>query len=186
MYSNASKILNFKTDYATKLNKEGWQVKSYSDKFFDEISFVYQNEVRKKAGSQPLKWSNIIYELCIYRLKTSGFDYHYNTTTDLKNFARNSNINPSKTFGHSLSDGFGSGENLVSGGICNYKDTVKSWVNSPGHYVNMVDKDHNSGAIATISGSEVNEEEQPGPGMTGIGFYASPQDFDLYWESLKK
>ena len=68
-------------------------------------AFKIQNQYRKEKGVAALEWSDELYEFCLYRLKTSGFDRHENLVKDengyFGNYAR---------FKHLLL-----GENLYSG-----------------------------------------------------------------------
>lgn len=102
--------------------------------------FEEQNEVRKKAGADPLEWSEELYQFAKYRVKASGLNHrenfsHENLTRDARNY-----------FGDRAVERLG--ENLAG----NYPSwrVISAWKNSSGHYSNMVDKDFKSGAICFV------------------------------------
>ena len=100
-------------------------------------AFKIQNQYRKEKGVAALEWSDELYEFCLYRLKTSGFDRHENLVKDengyFGNYAR---------FKHLLL-----GENLYSGSELT-KTAMKAWKKSPGHYRNLLSSNYVCGAIA--------------------------------------
>lgn len=175
IYSKASKKLKFKSDYCTKLNKYGFQVKDY---FFDQFSaeevFIEQNEARKKEGSQPLKWSNTLYKIGVYRLKKSGFDAHKNMTSDIYDYAKSQGLKnlPNGFVGSDSKMGYS--ENLLIG--LGPSEMITGWERSDGHYRNMINPEHVSGAIAYMC--------EDG-GMIAIGAFSNNPDVDSYWNSFK-
>lgn len=100
-------------------------------------AFQIQNQYRKDKGVAALEWSDELYQFCLYRLKTSGFDRH-------KNLGRDTNA----YFGiYTKYRVLMFGENMYNG----YKDpesAMKEWKNSPGHYENLLSEKHVCGAIA--------------------------------------
>ncbi len=104
-------------------------------------AFEIQNQYRLDKGVEKLEWSDEIYEFCLYRMKTSGYDSH-------KNIARDKNA----YFG-----GFAAYRNLLFGeNMAGYtsspKEAMEMWKKSSGHYRNLLDSEHVCGAIATYKG----------------------------------
>lgn len=100
-------------------------------------AFKIQNQYRKEKGVAALEWSDELYQFCLYRLKTSGFDGH-------KNLGRDTNA----YFGlYAKYKILMFGENMH----CGYSDpqsVMESWKGSSGHYKNLLSSDHVCGAIA--------------------------------------
>ncbi len=110
--------------------------KSASAKKEAKKAFALQNKYRKDAGVEPLKWSDALYEVGLYRLKTSGYDGHENKDRDIHNY-----------FGDFFLKIDDMGENLASG-YGNVEEAVKKgWRKSAGHYDNMITAYWQSGAI---------------------------------------
>lgn len=51
-----------------------YKEQSFTQKVFDENTFVYQNEIRQKVGVSALNWSNVCYEIAKVRAKET---YNY-------------------------------------------------------------------------------------------------------------
>ena len=101
-------------------------------------AFKIQNQYRKEKGAAALEWSDELYQFCLYRLKTSGFDGHVNLGRDTKNY-----------FGlYASFRKLGFGENLHSG-YNDPKSAMESWKKSPKHYQNLLTKEYKCGAIAS-------------------------------------
>ena len=100
-------------------------------------AFKIQNQYRKEKGVVALEWSDELYEFCLYRLKTSGFDEHKNLGRDtgvyFGNYAKFKHI----AFGENMHSGYN-----------DVKSAMKSLKNSPRHYQNLLSADHVCGAIA--------------------------------------
>jgi uncharacterized protein YkwD len=183
-YSKASKTISFTCKTCTKLDADGWQIKTYADKFASEYAFVKQNEIRKKAGVNELKWSTVLYEIGIYRLTTSGYDFHKNASSDVENyFKKNGASLPKsplgKTYSVSNIEGVGYTENLALGQE-SISSVISAWKNSPGHYANMISDDANSGAISFLN---LYNEDAEYAGMLWIGTFSSQNNFDLFWNT---
>ena len=100
-------------------------------------AFEIQNQYRKEKGITPLEWSDELYQFCVYRLKTSGFDGHKNLGRDTVSY-----------FGaYSKYKVLMFAENMYSGSS-NSEDAMKSWKNSSEHYNNLLASEHLCGAIA--------------------------------------
>lgn len=100
-------------------------------------AFEIQNQYRKEKGVASLGWSDELYQFCLYRLKTSGFDGHVNLARDTKNY-----------FGlYAQFRKLGFGENLYNG-YSDPKSAMKAWKSSPGHYQNIITAGYKYGAIA--------------------------------------
>lgn len=101
-------------------------------------AFKIQNQYRKEKGVASLEWSDELYQFCLYRLKTSGFDGHANLGRDTKNY-----------FGlYAQFRKLGFGENLYRG-YTDPESAMKAWKNSPGHYQNIITTEYKCGAIAS-------------------------------------
>lgn len=100
-------------------------------------AFTIQNQYRKEKGVAALEWSDELYQFCLYRLKTSGFDRHKNLNRDKEVY-----------FGlYSQYGKLSFGENQHSG----YNDpegAMESLQKSPKHYQNMINSKYVCGAIA--------------------------------------
>lgn len=100
-------------------------------------AFKIQNQYRKEKGVAALEWSDELYQFCLYRLKTSGFDGH-------KNLGRDTNA----YFGlYAKYRVLMFGENMHCG-YSDPKSVMESWKESSGHYKNLLSSDHVCGAIA--------------------------------------
>lgn len=100
-------------------------------------AFKIQNQYRKEKGVKALEWSDELYQFCLYRLKTSGFDGH-------KNLGRDTNA----YFGlYAKHKKIMFAENMYYG-YTDPKSAMKAWKKSSGHYKNLLSADHICGAIA--------------------------------------
>lgn len=100
-------------------------------------AFKIQNQYRKEKGVATLEWSDELYQFCLYRLKTSGFDKHINLGRDKNNY-----------FGlYSQFSELDFGENLYSG-YTDPESAMKAWKKSTGHYHNILIAEYKCGAIA--------------------------------------
>ncbi len=101
-------------------------------------AFQIQNQYRKEKGVAALEWSDELYEFCLYRLKTSGFDLgHAHLGRDGRAY-----------FG--LYYDFKKillGENMYRGSK-EAAEAMKAWEKSPAHCHNLLSSDHVCGAIA--------------------------------------
>lgn len=100
-------------------------------------AFEIQNQYRKEKGVAELEWSDELYQFCLYRLKTSGFDKHKNLGRDTGAYFGIYGKYKKLLFS----------ENLYNG----YSDpasAMKAWKNSSGHYRNLLSAEHKCGAIA--------------------------------------
>ncbi len=103
-------------------------------------AFRLQNQFRKENGIATIEWSDEIYDFCIYRMKTSGYDEHENIIRDtgayFGDFARKEKL----MFA----------ENMTVDTCA--KDAINSWKASKGHRNNMLASSHLCGAIGTYKG----------------------------------
>ena len=103
-------------------------------------AFRLQNQYRKSKGSPELQWSDEIYQFCLYRMKTSGFDKHKylgrDTINYFGNFARGNVV----LFA----------ENMTT--CPSIKGAIQAWKDSPLHNENMLDRNHVCGAMGTYKG----------------------------------
>lgn len=104
--------------------------------------FSSQNDYRRKAGAEQIGWSDTLYDLGLYRLKTHGMDRHAYMWRDYDAFfGGNAYV--------SMEGDMIVSENLSTGGA---KGSALLWRRSPSHYQNMIDERWKSGAIASIYG----------------------------------
>ena len=129
MKNNTTKIYKYKVSV----------VKSKKVTAMDKAkrAFKIQNQYRKEKGVTELEWSDELYQFCLYRIKTSGFDGHENLGRDANAY-----------FGlYAKYKPLAFAENMYSG-YTDPESAMKSWKNSPGHYSNLLSADHVCGAIA--------------------------------------
>lgn len=161
-YGKYSKVLEFTTKQMYTKIYYNLRMKTFYSKFGAEDAFVYQNKLRKKEGAQPLKWSDILYAVCVERIKKydgTGHDKLRSTITEVLVNQFGVDENDAKEFSNSV------GENLAWA-ECNVKSSVELWykekyttirntVNAgkdgKGHYRNMIKKDYVYGAYAMSS-----------------------------------
>lgn len=176
VYGKPSKTKKFTSGYCTELSNNGWQSKTYTDKFFNEYAFCYQNKLREEAGVKPLKWSNVLYDIGIYRLKKHGQDGHWNMTADFINYAEEKGVSREK------SKNIDYWENLSARNIDDgYKHIIDGWKNSEGHYRQMTKTEHKCGAYVSIDKGDFDESVNTG----SIATFSQVEDFDQYFNSLK-
>lgn len=100
-------------------------------------AFKIQNQYRKEKGVAELEWSDELYQFCLYRLKTSGYDKHENLGRDINGYfgvyAKFSDLMLTENLHFGYSDP---------------ESAMKSWKKSPGHYRNLLSAEHKCGAIA--------------------------------------
>lgn len=100
-------------------------------------AFRIQNQYRKAKGVAELEWSDELYQFCLYRVKTSGFDHHINLGRDMNAY-----------FGlYAKYKILLLGENMYNG-YMDPESAMKAWKNSPAHYENLLSSNHVCGAIA--------------------------------------
>lgn len=100
-------------------------------------AFKIQNQYRKEKGVAELQWSDELYQFCLYRLKTSGFDNHENLGRDTTAY-----------FGiYTKYKKLLLSENLYYG-YSDPESAMKAWKKSSLHYQNLLSSDHVCGAIA--------------------------------------
>lgn len=123
-------------------------------------AFALQNKYRKQAGAKELEWSDEMYEYGLYRLKTSGYDFHENTDHDCSAyFGDLAAIMDVEKDCHWMN------ENLATG---NWDAAMEWWKTSSGHYKNMISETWKCGAvvqygrsnIAVFSSSTANEMKE--------------------------
>lgn len=125
-----------------KIKTYKYKVKVVKGKKLTELdqakkAFKIQNQYRKAKGVAALEWSDELYQFCLYRLKTSGFDKHINLGKDKNAY-----------FGlYSQFSDLDFGENLYSGST-DPESAMKAWKKSPAHYHNILIKEYKCGAIA--------------------------------------
>lgn len=103
-------------------------------------AFKSQNQYRQGKGVRQLIWSDEIYQFCLYRMRTSGYDAHKNLGRDIKNY-----------FGmYADFQSIMFAENMAKSSSAD--DVIRVWKNSSGHELNMLDSEHTCGAIATYNG----------------------------------
>lgn len=123
-------------------------------------AFALQNKYRKQAGAKELEWSDEMYEYGLYRLKTSGYDFHENMDHDCSAyFGDLAAIMDVEKDCHWMN------ENLATG---NWDAAMEWWKTSSGHYKNMISETWKCGAvvqygrsnIAVFSSSTANEMKE--------------------------
>lgn len=105
-------------------------------------AFALQNKYRKQAGAEPLEWSDELYEVGLYRLKTHGFDAHRNMDGDYHDYFGDFYL---KLDINNLSENLASGQD-------DEIEAVKDWKDSTGHYRNMIRNSWKSGSIVNFGG----------------------------------
>lgn len=137
----------------TVRDSRGKTKKPFYDRIAAENAFVTQNKMRKSAGSNNLKWSEALYEVCLQRAKEISNNYSHDgwdeTAFDVlnKKYGIEDEYVYYKSGTQELGEPYVCSEN-IAGSSNNYKDVMKQWKDSSGHYRNMVGKEHKSGAIA--------------------------------------
>ncbi len=129
-----------------KTKKMKYKVKVIRTKVVTDLErskkvFAIQNQYRKEKGVKELEWSEELYQFCLYRIKTSGFDCHENLGRDMNNYFGN----------YSGYKGLLFGENMATSSD-RASDVMLQWKNSAGHYNNLLAEEHTCGAIAFYRG----------------------------------
>lgn len=130
-YLKGGKTKTYK--YTVKVKKG----KKKTDKELAKEAFKIQNEYRAEDDVAALEWSDELYEFCLYRLKTSGYDHHENKGRDMYDFFG----------GYAHYSEMQLGENLYRGSR-EPERAMKGWKSSEGHYANLMSPEHKCGAIA--------------------------------------
>ncbi len=111
----------------------------------EKKTFEIQNkQYRDKVGVALLEWSDVLYGLAKYRLKTSGYDKHQHMLRDYNDYLGG--------FCSTIGITEDISENLFTGTGVTTLDACKWWATSSGHYNNMINPKWKSGAIAYLSG----------------------------------
>ena len=149
-YGKYSDTLSFKTkNMYTKIYKNG-KTKGFFSKWASEDAFVIQNDMRVKVGAKPLKWSDRIYEIAslrAYMMATKDGLTHKGLDRDIKSIFAKYKVKDNKL----KEDKYWKLDMLaenVAEAFKTPKTVVAGWKNSKRHYKNMVNEDHNTGAIA--------------------------------------
>lgn len=130
-YLNSGKTKTY--TYKVKVKKS----RKKTDIEYAKEAFEIQNGYRAEKNIPALQWSDELYEFCLYRLKTSGYDSHNNLMRDIYGYFGNFAGYNQLIFA----------ENLYSGSRLPEK-AMKGWKGSPGHYNNLMNSNHVCGAIA--------------------------------------
>lgn len=119
-----------------------------------ENAFIVQNGYRTKEGADKIEWSDALYKICLIRAKQISKNFSHNGWSDTAFDFLHKNYGMDEEYywykgdnGMEYGEPYVSGENIAMGAI-NYKDAMKQWKNSPGHYNNLKSTSHKSGAIA--------------------------------------
>lgn len=134
-------------------NKKGKLNKNFHDRLAAENAFVIQNGYRTKAGEDKIIWSEALYKVCLERAKEISKNFTHNGWSDTvfdvlhKNYGIEDEYIWIKDGTSEYAESYTSGENITMGSDY-FKDAMKSWRKSPGHYHNLVSKTRKSGAIA--------------------------------------
>jgi len=119
-----------------------------------ENAFIVQNGYRTKAGADKIEWSDTLYKICLIRAKQISKNFSHNGWSDTAFDFLHKNYGIDEEYywykgdnGMEYGEPYVSGENIAMGAT-NYKDAMKQWKNSPGHYNNLKSISHKSGAIA--------------------------------------
>lgn len=132
-------ISNVKKIYRYKVNVIKSKPKNERD--YAKDAFKLQNKARRENDIPAITWSDELYDFCLYRLKTSGYDRHENLARDIHDYYGEY----ANYIDLILS------ENLYSGSM-EPKRAIYRWLNSEGHLINMMSPAHKYGAIACMNG----------------------------------
>lgn len=111
--------------------------KKVTKKELAKEAFKIQNQYRKDKGVADLEWSDELYQFCLYRLKTSGFDGHENLGRDTNAYFGLYAKYKTLMFAENMHCGYS-----------DPKSVMESWKKSSGHYKNLLSSGHVCGAIA--------------------------------------
>ena len=159
-YGKFSKKLSIKKTKGCQKIYNNSISKSFKDRYSGENAFVLQNDIRKKAGSNKLVWSEELYNICVMRLKDleEEFSHDKKESTAMAYLKKNYGIDDiwydmdNQTDDDEMIEGvmLVGGENIAIGQT-NCKEAISSWKGSKGHYLNMINSSYKSGAIACYS-----------------------------------
>lgn len=150
-----SKTVTVKTKSLTYVKKFNGKIKKgFHDRVAAENAFIVQNGYRTKEGADKIEWSDALYKICLIRAKQISKNFSHNGWSDTAFDFLHKNYGMDEEYywykgdnGMEYGEPYVSGENIAMGAI-NYKDAMKQWKNSPGHYNNLKSTSHKSGAIA--------------------------------------
>lgn len=150
-----SKTITVKTKSLTYVKKSNGKIKKgFHDRVAAENAFIVQNGYRTKAGADKIEWSDALYKICLIRAKQISKNFSHNGWSDTAFDFLHKNYGIDEEYywykgdnGMEYGEPYVSGENIAMGAT-NYKDAMKQWKNSPGHYNNLKSTSHKSGAIA--------------------------------------
>lgn len=140
-----------------------YKEQSFTQKVFDENTFVYQNEIRQKVGVESLKWSNVCYEIAKIRAKET-YNYfkkygnkgiHDECDNTIKRILENTyHVDYTKYDTIKYYNGkYDVEENNFTENWA--EDTgiggIDDLVNSPLHYATMISKDYKVGAVSAYN-----------------------------------
>lgn len=150
-----SKTITVKIKNPTYVKKSNGKIKKgFHDRVAAENAFIVQNGYRTKAGADKIEWSDALYKICLIRAKQISKNFSHNGWSDIAFDFLHKNYGIDEEYywykddnGMEYGEPYVSGENIAMGAT-NYKEAMKQWKNSPGHYNNLKNPSHKSGAIA--------------------------------------
>ena len=150
-----SKTVTVKTKSLTYVKKFNGKIKKgFHDRVAAENAFIVQNGYRTKEGADKIEWSDALYKICLIRAKQISKNFSHNGWSDIAFDFLHKNYGIDEEYywykddnGMEYGEPYVSGENIAMGAT-NYKEAMKQWKNSPGHYNNLKSTSHKSGAIA--------------------------------------
>lgn len=155
VYGSFSGTKRFKSSgYYCKYYKRGRTKYKKENRYAAEDAFLIQNQYRKKAGSQPMEWSNVLYEICCARVNDIHFkDFSHDLMDKTAIKVLNKYGKGYCTKIEDESDGgeafvFIAGAENIASWDCEAKEVIAGWKRSQGHYKNMINTKYKFGAIA--------------------------------------
>ena len=150
-----SKTITVKNKSLTYVRKSNGKIKKrFHDRVAAENAFIVQNGDRAKVGAEKLEWSKALYKVCLERAKMISKNFSHDGWTDTVFNVLNKEYGIEEKYywyeddnGMEYGEAYAIGENIAEGSD-NYKDAMKQWKNSQGHYNNLKNPSHKSGAIA--------------------------------------
>lgn len=150
-----SKTITVKNKSLTYVRKSNGKIKKrFHDRVAAENAFIVQNGYRAKVGAEKLEWSEALYKVCLERAKMISKNFSHDGWTDTVFNVLNKEYGIEEKYywyeddnGMEYGEAYAIGENIAEGSD-NYKDAMKQWKNSQGHYNNLKNPSHKSGAIA--------------------------------------
>lgn len=150
-----SKTVTIKNKYSTYVKKSNGKIKKgFYDRVSAENAFIVQNDYRTKAGAEKIEWSEALYKVCLERAKMISKKFSHDGWSDTVFNVLHKEYGIEEKYywykddnGMETGEPFASGENIAEGSD-NYKDAMRQWKNSQGHYNNLKNQSHKSGAIA--------------------------------------